>query len=415
MGSIVRMTEILTGMSDATLIAWRVAPGDEIAIGTPLAEIETDKATIEYPAETAGLLAGFLVGEGATIAVGTPVAVLAEPGETAEQALAAAGVEDAAAPEPVVDPVPDAPAVPSATAAPDATAARQFISPLVRRLARERNLDLIQVRGSGPNGRIVKRDIFNLESAHVPAASAPAAAPQCARAAVETTPETGYTDTPVTRMRRAIAQRLTESKSTIPHFYLDADCRVDALLDLRRTINEHAAQKISLNDFVIKAVAAAFAEIPSANSIWVDGVVRQFEAVDIGVAVAVDGGLVTPVVRDVGGKSLSQVSAQVSDYARRGRDGQLKQHELQGGAFCISNLGMFGTERFSAIINPPQSGILAVGAATPRPIVTDGKLSVATVMSVTLSGDHRVYDGAVAAQWLAAFVRHIERPLGILI
>jgi pyruvate dehydrogenase E2 component (dihydrolipoamide acetyltransferase) len=225
----------------------------------------------------------------------------------------------------------------------------------------------------------------------------------------------GFTDIPVTGMRKAIARRLTESKSTVPHFYLTADCRVDALLELRRTINGNASVKVSVNDFVLKAVAGALVEVPDANAIWTGDSIRRFERADIAVAVAVDGGLVTPVLRGVESMALSAVSQRVAEFAERARTGRIHQHELDGGSFAVSNLGMYGVTEFSAILNPPHSGILAVGAATQRPVVADGELAVGTVMTVTLSADHRVIDGAVAATWMAAFVRRIETPLTILI
>jgi pyruvate dehydrogenase E2 component (dihydrolipoamide acetyltransferase) len=248
-----------------------------------------------------------------------------------------------------------------------------------------------------------------------PAASPPAAGNGHSPAAAPVG-EAGYTDIPHTGMRRAIARRLTESKSTVPHFYLAADCRVDDLLELRRTVHEQAPVKITLNDFVVKAVAGAFGDVPEANAVWTPDAIRRFSSVSIAVAVAVDGGLVTPVVRNVDQRSLSDISRTIADLADRARQGRLRQPELEGGSFAISNLGMYGTERFAAIINPPQAGILAVGAATRQPVVAeDGSLSAATVMSVTLSGDHRVWDGALAAQWLGALKRRLEHPLSILI
>jgi pyruvate dehydrogenase E2 component (dihydrolipoamide acetyltransferase) len=216
-------------------------------------------------------------------------------------------------------------------------------------------------------------------------------------------------------MRKAIARRLTESKTTVPHFYVTADCRVDELLELRRSVNAAAALKVSLNDFIVKAVAGALIEVPDANAIWNGDSIRRYDGADIAVAVAVDGGLLTPVLRDVHTASLSAIATQTSDLARRARDGRLQQHELEGGSFSVSNLGMFGVTEFSAILNPPQSGILAVGGAVQRPVVVDGELRVGTVMTVTLSADHRVIDGAVAAAWMAAFVRRVENPLTVLI
>ena len=216
-------------------------------------------------------------------------------------------------------------------------------------------------------------------------------------------------------MRKAIARRLTESKTTVPHFYVTADCRVDALLELRRSVNAAGTTKVSVNDFVIKAVAGAMLEVPEANAIWNTDSIRRFDGVDIAVAVAVEGGLLTPVLRGVETMSVSAVSAQVADVAARARTGKIKQQELEGGSFSVSNLGMYGVNAFSAILNPPHSGILAVGAAAQKPVVLDGELAVGTVMTVTLSADHRVIDGAVAARWMAAFVGRIENPLTILI
>jgi pyruvate dehydrogenase E2 component (dihydrolipoamide acetyltransferase) len=225
----------------------------------------------------------------------------------------------------------------------------------------------------------------------------------------------GYTDIPLTGMRTAIARRLTESKTTVPHFYVTADCRVDRLVKLRRRVNATGDRNVSLNDFVLKAVAWALVEVPEANAIWNGDSIRRFDAVDISVAVAVGGGLLTPVLRAVESMALGALSAKVRELAERARTGRIQQHELQGGSFSVSNLGMYGVTEFSAILNPPQAGVLAVGSATPRPVVIDGDLRAATVMTFTLSADHRVIDGAVAARWMAAFRRRIENPLSILI
>jgi pyruvate dehydrogenase E2 component (dihydrolipoamide acetyltransferase) len=254
------------------------------------------------------------------------------------------------------------------------------------------------------------------EAAPAPAAAAPVAAAAPAPSPAAPAPSgAGFTEVPHTGMRRAIARRLTESKSTVPHFYLVADCRVDELLALRKAVNEASPVKISVNDFVLKAAAAAFSDVPEANATWGDTAVRRYDTVDMSVAVAIEGGLVTPVLRSVEKLALSEVARTVADLAGRAREGKLKQNELEGGSFAVSNLGMYGITEFSAIINPPQSAILAVGAARPTPVVTDGELAVATVMTVTLSADHRVLDGALAAQWLSAFVKRIEHPLSILV
>ncbi|MBJ7453592.1 MAG: 2-oxo acid dehydrogenase subunit E2, partial [Blastococcus sp.] len=288
---------------------------------------------------------------------------------------------------------------------------RQFVSPLVRRLARERGLDLSAVTGSGPGGRIVRRDIEGLAATAAPATAPAAVAPAVSAASAPSS----TTEIPHTGMRRAIARRLTESKSTVPHFYLVADCRVDRLISLRAEINEASSVKISVNDLVLKAAAAAFLDVPEANATWGETAVTRYSTVDMSVAVSIEGGLVTPVLRSVERMTLTEIATTVADLAERARSGRLKQHELEGGSFAVSNLGMYGITEFSAIINPPQSAILAVGRATAQAIVVDGALAVGTVMTVTLSADHRVLDGALAAQWLAAFQKRVENPVGMLV
>ncbi|MGY1814784.1 dihydrolipoamide acetyltransferase family protein [Blastococcus sp. SYSU D00820] len=429
---IIHMPEVLAGTDEAVLGSWLVQPGDEITVGQPIAEIETDKAVVEYAAEVAGSLAGTLIDVGARVPVGTPIAVLAGAGETTAAALQAAGSADGGQPDAAdrtpgedaaqLDHVAAAPAADAAPPAVDAAPARLFASPLVRRLAAQRGIDLSGVRGTGPHGRIVRRDLERHQTATpaprapepAPAVPAPPA-PPAARPAAVAAPAGAGTDVPHTGMRRAIARRLTESKTTIPHFYLRADCRVDALLELRRQVTEATGERISVNDLVVKAVAAAFREVPEANAIWTDEAVRRFDDVDVAVAVAVDDGLLTPVVRAVDKRPLREVSAQIRELAGRARAGRIRQEEIEGGSFSVSNLGMYGTAEFAAIINPPHSGILAVGAAEQRPVVEDGALAVATVMTVTLSADHRVLDGALAARWLAAFTRIVENPLAILV
>lgn len=434
MAVVVRMPEIATGAAEAAIQSWLVEVGSPVRAGQAIVEIETEKAVVEYEAERAGILAGILLPAGDAAAVGVPIAVLAEEGESADAALAAAGgapapatampsdAEVAAAPEEAAEaPVAPTPA-PVAAPAPapaglPAEERRLFASPLVRRLAAERGIDLADVPGSGPRGRIVRRDLDAWTPAPAerhPEPAPEAHAPHPAAAPVPLGAE--YEDVPHTGMRRAIARRLTESKATVPHFYLQADCRVDALLALRTQINAGREQRISVNDLVVKAVAGAMRDVPEANAIWTPDATRRFSTADIAVAVSVPGGLLTPVVREVDRLSIGELAATVRDLAGRAREGRLKQNELDGGSFAVSNLGMYGTTSFSAIINPPHAGILAVGAATRRPVVEkDGSLAVATVMSVTLSADHRVLDGALAAQWLAAFVLRIENPLQILL
>ncbi|MBB5166211.1 dihydrolipoamide acetyltransferase family protein [Mycobacterium sp. AZCC_0083] len=408
MATVVRMPEVLANAGEAVIQTWLVSVGQEIAIGDPLAEIETEKAVVEYVSEVDGIVARLIAEPGSTIAVGEPIAVVLAPGETDADIDTAAHNGVAVSPTPE----PELATVGVAEPASVANGRRLFATPLVRKLARERGIELESVNGTGPGGRIVRRDLERLPLAE------PTPTPQPLRtaAAVESNrPATGFTDVPLTPMRKAIARRLTESKTTVPHFYVTADCRVDELLELRRNVNAAAALKVSLNDFILKAVAGALIEVPDANAIWNGDSIRRYEGADIAVAVAVDGGLLTPVLRDVHTASLSTIATQTSDLARRARDGRLQQHELEGGSFSVSNLGMFGVTEFSAILNPPQSGILAVGGAIQRPVVVDGELRVGTIMTVTLSADHRVIDGAVAATWMAAFVRRIENPLTVLI
>ena len=459
MASIVRMPEVLANTTEAAIQGWLVSEGDTIAVGQPLAEIETEKAMVEFNSEVAGVLVRLLVGEGDSVDVGAPIGVIAAPGEKdvdvaallAGEAGPAAVVPIASAAGPsVIEPAATAIIAPIATApavnlsappisAPSKAAGliapndseRLFASPLVRRLAKERSLDLGAVVGSGPNGRIVRRDLDRLivsaSAAPVIAAAVPLAAEPTgaaeqpvvegipAAAPIPSVSAAGFTDIPHTGMRRAIARRLTESKSSVPHFYVTADCRVDRLLAIRAEVNMAAARKISVNDFIVKAAAMALIDVPAANVTWGEEAMRVYDHVDLSVAVSTDGGLLTPVLRGVDSLSLSAISTAIAALAARARAGKLRQQELEGGSFAVSNLGMYGVDEFSAILNPPQSGILAVGAAKQRAVVEDGQLVVGTVMTVTLSADHRVVDGAVAAEWLAAFVRRIENPLSILV
>lgn len=423
MASVVRMPEVLAGATEAVLSTWSVTEGAEVAVGDVLAEIETEKATVEYQAEEAGTLARVLIKPGDSADVGTPIAIFTAPGEgEAEiaQALADAGAPAApvAEAEPASAPIAEAPAppnteplvAPSVDEQPALTplASRLFVSPLVRRLAREARVDLSAIQGTGPGGRIVRKDF---EAHQAGAQVAPVVA--AARAAPRN--PAGFVEVPHTGMRKAIARRLSESKSTVPHFYLSADCRVDRLLQARSEVNAAKGVKYSVNDWVVKAVAMALMEVPEANVIWGDTAMRRFDSADIAVAVATDGGLLTPVIRGVENLSLGEVNSAIAQAAERARSGSIKQEEIEGGSFAVTNLGMYGTSEFAAIINPPQWGILAVGAATQRPVVDNGSLAVGSVMTVTLSADHRAVDGALAAQWLAAFQRNIENPVGLLV
>jgi pyruvate dehydrogenase E2 component (dihydrolipoamide acetyltransferase) len=465
MATVVRMPSVLAGATEAAIAHWLVSPGDTVAVGTLIAEIETEKALVEYAAEEAGVVGRLVLREGDSGAIGDPIAVLVAADETEadiDAALGGAGAAQApAARRAAADGAPAA--APSGRAASGTNghqaaprAGRIFASPLVRKLAGERGIDLAGLHGTGPNGRIVRRDLERFLAAGTAAAgpalamsTAPAAGPvpasastpvggataggEAEQATVRTdalypepadgggTASAGGTLIPHTPMRRAIARRLTESKATVPHFYLTAEPVVDELLALRERVNaalppgEPEPVKVSVNDFVIAAVAAAFRDVPEANVTWSDDGLIAYRSVDISIAVATADGLVAPVLRAVEGKRLSAIARESAALARRARDRRLLQHELAGGTFAVSNLGMYGTTEFSAIINPPQSGILAVGAARQQPVVVDGALAVATVMRCTLSVDHRAIDGALAARWLAAFTSRMENPLGTLV
>ncbi|HEV7185342.1 MAG: dihydrolipoamide acetyltransferase family protein [Actinomycetales bacterium] len=419
------MPEVLANATEAVVAAWTVELGAPFTAGQTIAEIETEKALVDLPAEQDGILGRIIARPGDATQVGAPIAVLITVGETDAEIDTALG---AAVPEAVLEVVADAVPVPVDAMRPDsetAAPARLFASPLARRRARESGIDLASVRPSGPGGRIVRADVEaavrvleagrTTENSVVSAARSevPTVPPGAAAASAEA--HGGYLAIPHSGMRRAIARRLTESKSTVPHFYLAADCRVDELIALRARINASASVKVSLNDLVVKAVARAFVEVPEANVTWTDTHLRQWESVDIAVAVATEGGLLTPVVRDVGALGLGALSSRMVELIKRAKDGRLRQDELEGGSFSVTNLGMYGVTEFAAILNPPQSGILAVGAAKPTPTIIDGQLAVATVMRCTLSVDHRAVDGALAARWLSAFVTGIESPLSILV
>ena len=413
-------------MTEGTLAKWLVNEGDDVNAGDVIAEIETDKATMEVEAVEEGKVGKIVVQEGTEgVAVNALIALLLEDGEDAG---ALEGTADAApaAPAPAA-PAPEAPAAPApapeapapAPAAPAASSGdRIFASPLARRMAQQAGLDIAMVTGSGPNGRIVKRDIEAALAAGVPAAAAsePVAAPAAALAPMPEGVEPAFDFEPANNMRKVIAQRLTESKQTVPHFYLTVDCEIDTLLALRKDLNARSDDyKISVNDLIIKACGVALRRVPAANASWAGDGIKRYHTADISVAVAIDGGLITPVIRDAGGKGLEAISSEMKDLALRAREGKLMPEEYQGGTFSISNLGMFGIKQFDAVINPPQGAIMAVGAGEQQPVVRNGALAVATVMSVTLSVDHRVVDGAVGAELLAAFKKLIEDPMTMLL
>ena len=403
MASVVRMPSVLADATEAAIASWLVAPGDSVAVGDAIAEIETEKAMVEYQAEEAGIVGRLVLAAGEAGQVGAAMAVLIREGETDADIDAALGGGGGAA---------------------DGSRSRIFASPLVRKVAVEKGIDLAGITGTGPSGRIVRRDLARLEERQERQGPRPTAAPS----ATPTAPPaplapsgpavaSAARDTliPHTPSRRAIARRLTESKATTPHFYLSTECVVDELLALRGRINETAAEKITVNDFVVMAVAAAFADVPEANVTWSDEGLVAHGSIDVSIAVATEGGLVTPVLRDVEARRLSGIAREARALAERARQRRLRQHELDGGTFAVSNLGMYGTLEFSAIINPPQSGILAVGAARPQPVVVDGAVTVATVIKCMLSVDHRAIDGALAARWLSAFTARMQDPLGMIV
>jgi len=415
-------------MEEGTLAKWLVAEGDRVQSGDLLAEIETDKATMEFEAVDEGVIGKLLVAEGtANVKVNSAIAILLEEGDAADATVSPAQSAAAAAPLTHEASAVDAPATtaaPAAAVSNDGT--RIFASPLARRIAADQGLDLAKITGSGPKGRIVKADVSGAPatasvSAPPPMAAAPAAGlPSSASAASVEALYQGrsYKAVPLDGMRRVIADRLTEAKQTIPHFYLRRDIQLDTLLKLRSEVNaglEARGVKLSVNDFIIKACAMALQSVPAANAVWAGDRVLQMEASDISVAVAIEGGLFTPVLQDADSKSLSKLAVEMKDLAARARSRKLAPHEYQGGSFSISNLGMMGIDNFDAVINPPQGAILAVGAGKKRPVVSeDGTLTVATVMSVTMSVDHRVIDGALGAELLDAIVNNLEHPLSML-
>ena len=415
-------------MEEGTLAKWLVKEGDTVQSGDLLAEIETDKATMEFEAVDEGVIGKILIAEGTEgVKVNTAIAIIGEEGEDMSAAPEAAAPVAATAPAEAEVATPAATPAPAAPAAKDGS--RLFATPLARRIAADKGLDLATITGSGPHGRIIKADVENATAEPAAAtASAPAASADAPAAAMATGPSTAqvtamyegrqFEEIKLDGMRKIIAARLTEAKQTVPHFYLRRDIQLDALLKFRSQLNktlEARGVKLSVNDFIIKACALALQEVPEANAVWAGDRVLQMTASDVAVAVAIEGGLFTPVLQDAEMKSLSALSVQMKDFASRARDRKLAPQEYQGGSFAISNLGMFGIDNFDAIINPPHSGILAVGAGAEKPIVgADGELAVATVMSVTLSVDHRVIDGAMAANLLNAIKANLENPMGML-
>jgi pyruvate dehydrogenase E2 component (dihydrolipoyllysine-residue acetyltransferase) len=422
-------------MTEGNLARWLKKEGEKISPGEVIAEIETDKATMEVEAVDEGTLGKIVVAEGAeNVPVNAVIGLLLEEGEDSSALegfkAGAAAPPPPAAPAPVEAPAPAAAATPAPAEKPASggngvDSDRIMASPLAKRMAAQAGLDLAALTGSGPHGRIIKVDVERaLQGGAAAAAPSPAVqapAPRVQVPAVPTAPPAGgFSELPLSNMRKVIARRLTESKQTVPHFYLSMDCALDALLKLRKELNARpgADYKLSVNDFVIKAAALALRKVPAANVAFGGDKIYQYHDVDIGVAVAIDDGLVTPVIRRADQKGLVAISAEMRDMAARARDPggmKLKPEEYQGGSMSISNLGMYGVRAFSAVINPPQASILAVGAGEQRPVVKDGALAVATVMTATLSIDHRAVDGAIGAQLLEAFKAMIEDPLAMLL
>lgn len=440
----ITMPALSPTMEEGNLSKWLVKEGDKIAPGDVIAEIETDKATMEVEAVDEGTIAKLVVPAGSEgVKVNALIAILAEEGEdvaAAAKGAASAPKTEAKVEAPKEEPKPAAApaAVPAPTKAEQPAAAnkgdRVFASPLARRIAKESGVDIAAVKGTGPHGRVVQRDVeaalasggAKAAAPKAEAASAAAPKPMSDETVLKLFEEGTYEIVPHDGMRKTIAHRLVESKQTVPHFYLTIDCELDALLALRSQINAAApmiktekgevpAYKLSVNDLVIKAVALALRDIPEANVSWTEGGMVKHKRADVGVAVSIPGGLITPIVRQSDSKTLSAISNEMKDLAKRARDRKLKPEEYQGGSTSVSNLGMFGVKDFAAIINPPHATIFAIGAGEQRAVVKNGEIKVATVMSVTLSTDHRAVDGALAAELAQAFKRHIENPMGMLV
>ncbi len=428
----VYMTQLSPTMTEGRIARWLKKEGESLSSGEVLAEVETDKATMEMEVVDEGVLYKIIAAEGAVVPVGTPIAVIAEEGEkvpddyqpTAGKPDTAAADESssppASSPEPAPAPTPE-PAAATPTPAAKANTGRIKASPLARRLAKQKGINLAAIPGTGPGGRITKADV---EKASKRGISLGTAATGFVAPPVRPLPtgplpyhEDEYERVENSMMRKAISRRLVESKQQVPHFYLTVDVAMDRLMDLRTQLNEAADGdfKLSVNDFIIKAVAKALVDVPAANASWTDSHTLRHKHAHISVAVAIDGGLITPVIRFSEQKGIVEISGEVKELAARAREGLLKPEEYTGGTFSISNLGMYGIKKFQAIVNPPEGAILAVGATEPRAEVENGQIVVRQMMSLTLSCDHRVVDGAIGAEFLAALKKHIETPASVLL
>ncbi|WP_422057107.1 pyruvate dehydrogenase complex dihydrolipoamide acetyltransferase [Sphingomonas sp.] len=422
----IKMPALSPTMEEGTLAKWLVKEGDTVKAGDLMAEIETDKATMEFEAVDEGVIAKIVVAEGTDgVKVGTVIAVLAGEGEDAGSVSAPkAESPKAEAPKAEAAPAPVAAPAPAPAAAPKADGDRIKASPLARRIAAEKGVDLSGVRGSGPNGRIVKADVADAKPGAAPApkaAEAPAAtaasAPAAAPALVWYDESIPHEVEKLSNIRKTIARRLTEAKQTIPHIYLTVDIQLDALLKLRGQLNkslEARGVKLSVNDMLIKALAVALTQVPKCNVTFAGDQLVKYSRADISVAVSTPTGLITPIIRDAANIGLASISTQMKALADRAKEGKLQPHEYQGGTASISNMGMFGIKQFDAVINPPQAMILAVGAGEKRPYIVDDALGVATVMSATGSFDHRAVDGADGAELMKVFKALVESPMGLL-
>ena len=430
MGVQILMPALSPTMTEGKLARWLKKEGDEIKAGDVIAEIETDKATMEVEAVDEGILGKILVADGTEgVAVNAPIAILVEAGESVSAPAPAAAPAAVAAPAPVAAaPVAAAPVAAPAAQPAAAHGERVVASPLAKRMAEQAGISLVGVKGTGPNGRIVKADVEAAAKGGTVAAPAPAAAAAAPVAAPAPKPAApapvitaAHTAVPNSSMRKVIARRLSEAKATVPHFYVSMDIEIDALLKLRAELNGRSpkdgagAFKLSVNDLVIKAAAATLKRIPKVNASYTEDATILYHDIDISVAVSIADGLITPIIRNADVKGLATISNEMKDLAARAKSGKLKPEEFQGGGFSISNMGMFGVSNFAAIINPPQAAILAVAAGQQRPVVKDGALAIATVMTCTLSVDHRVVDGALGAEWLAEFKKIVEDPLSLML
>ncbi len=409
-------------MTDGKLAKWFKAEGDQVAAGDILAEIETDKATMEMEAVDDGVLGKIVVAEGTEgVAVKSLIAIMLEGGEdaSATDAAVSTGLVSQATSAEETEPAPAAQPAPQATLVEKGE--RIFASPLAKRMASDAGIDVAVISGSGPHGRIVKNDIEAAMAGGAQAAPAAAQAPSGVPSLPAIIPSMGsYTEIPNSSARKIIAERLTASSRDIPSYMVTVDCEIDRLLEMRKDLNDRSpegedAYKISVNDFIIRAIALAMRKVPGVNTSWTEAAIQQYDDIDVSVAVATEDGLITPIIRSADQKGLAKISIEMKDLALRARDNKLMPEEFQGGGFTVSNLGMYGAKEFTSIINPPQSCILSVGAGEQRAVVKDGVLSIATVMTCTLASDHRTVDGALSAQFLQVFKTMVEDPLTMLL